>query len=471
MTTDIDFDAVLEGGHTAPLDADMVPDENQTHFCRSCQEPLVGLYCADCGQKNDDFRRPLWRLGKEAFASLTAVENRIWRTWGALLFKPGKVAREYADGRREHWSSPVRVYIFTSILLFGFMELTGTMFFALEAKLTPKEGVIKPAEEWTVEDVGWSISSHWFPTQADVDDWNEDVNFELLRERMSGGGNRSSFADGIANALQDGDDIDLTEALAAEIANGRDFTEDDVVEFRESMEELRDSLPASAEAGRERIDQGIRELEAAYRAQVAKREGASTDSDVDAGEVTVELRSGNVTEVTTYPGNTVEIDDSNAQRIFIDYIQNPAIGNNILNKWLPRIIFLMMPLTMFIGALFIRGRRRRRVFGKRDPEAQPALLYDHLVHAAYIHAVAYFVLFIGIMLARYTPMPGSLAGLGLLGYMFVYLPISLRRMFRRGWFKTIWTAYGVALIHFTFVVTLVSIALVSGFDDIYDLSG
>jgi len=56
-------------------------------------------------------------------------------------------------------------------------------------------------------------------------------------------------------------------------------------------------------------------------------------------------------------------------------------------------MFFMMPLSMLIGAIFIRGKER-------------AMLYDHLVHAAYIHAFAFLLLLLFILLVQFTPIKG-----------------------------------------------------------------
>ena len=442
MTDDLDLDAILEGGHTAPLEADAIPDENQSHYCRSCEEPLVGIYCAECGQKNDDYRRPLWRLGKEAIASLTALENRIWRTWAALLFKPGKVAREYANGRREHWSSPVRVYIFTSIFLFGYMELTGTMFFALQGDVEVREGVDKAAEDLTGEDVNYQINTRWFPTQAELREQNDDLDFDLLMSAMRGGGPESHDADEWLPILEAGLDADAYADIAAQW-----------------------SVIADGEPTMEQLTTFIATVEATKTAVSDKEsvESAAGDASRHAQSILKEMVGGQ--PYLQINNQNVERDSMND--LFGDYLRNPAIGNNVLNKWVPRIIFLMMPLTMLIGAMFIRGRKRKRLFGKRDPDAQPALLYDHLVHATYIHAVAFFVLLLGIIVSRFFPVgaPRGIVALSGLVYMLLYLPISLRRMFRRGWIKTIWTAYGVAFIHFLVVVSLVTTAIAFGVQD------
>lgn len=102
-------------------------------------------------------------------------------------------------------------------------------------------------------------------------------------------------------------------------------------------------------------------------------------------------------------------------------------------------MFVMMPFTMLIGAMFIRGRGN-------------ALLYDHLVHAAYIHAVLFFLILLGIMLSFIFP--GTVISRIIVIILLFYLPLSLKRMFNRGWFKTIWTSYGVGFIY-TLVMTLI----------------
>jgi len=101
--------------NTALLDSDSIPNDNQSHHCFSCHKAFTGIYCSNCGQKNDNYRRSLFSLLIELGGTLTALEGRIWRTWAALLFKPGKVAREYADGARTKWSSPIRTYLAMSL--------------------------------------------------------------------------------------------------------------------------------------------------------------------------------------------------------------------------------------------------------------------------------------------------------------------------------------------------------------------
>lgn len=352
--------AALIGSHRAPLGADNVPDINQSHHCFSCEAPIRGLYCDACGQKNDDFRRSIFLLLKELVGSVTGIESRIWRTWGALLFKPGKVAREYADGARTKWSSPVRAFLAMSIILFGYMSFTGTQLISVDIHPSVKDSVTKPAAELTDTDFELDGGIYFFEGKKAITKRNAKTDYERL-ERM------------LLGISENGLDIDIsTDGVQTE---GEDAESADQKDLKPIIEHLK------------------------------------------------------------VGGKDVDVDEGLEK--FIRIIQDPKEVNAIFYTWLPRIMFLMMPFSMFIGIIFIRGRGN-------------ALMYDHLVHAAYIHAVMYFLMFIGIIISRlFTGGPVAIA---IFIGMLIYLPLSLKRMFRRGWFKTIWTAYGVGFIYFLTII-------------------
>ncbi|MBL4870612.1 MAG: DUF3667 domain-containing protein, partial [Robiginitomaculum sp.] len=95
------------------------PKANLYENCLSCGNAVSGNFCQTCGQKVDDMRRSLFSLIAETLGGIFSFESRMWRTFGALLFKPGRVAREYADGARMRYSAPIRTYLVVSILFFS----------------------------------------------------------------------------------------------------------------------------------------------------------------------------------------------------------------------------------------------------------------------------------------------------------------------------------------------------------------
>ncbi len=366
----------VEAEYLSVLDADTIPNDNQTHLCLSCETPFTGVYCNSCGQKNDNYRRSLFSLIIELGSTLTAIEGRIWRTWGALLFKPGKVAREFADGARMKWSSPIRTYIAMSLILFGFLAITETHIFSLDVNVKPKDGVTLSRDELTHEDLSFEFDVHMLERQRTIDARIKNRDFELIERKM----------------LDEEGDLRLDFQIGEE---EDDVTSPSLNEPNSKVEDLPEAQPENIEIGG------------------------------DLGELTVNDRGQIML-------NNRRVEGKDVSNFVFDFMQNPAVVTDSLRVYLPRLMFFMMPLTMFIGAIFIRGRGN-------------AMLYDHIIHAAYIHSVVFFLLFTGII-ASYV-FPGTVVAQAIFIGLLIYLPISLKRMFARGWLKTLWTSYAVGFIY------------------------
>lgn len=360
----------LDLEHMAPLDADTIPNDNQAHHCFSCDQAFTGIYCNSCGQKNDNYRRSLFSLLVELGGTLTALEGRIWRTWGALLFKPGKVAREFADGARTKWSSPIRTYLAMSLILFGFLAWTQTHIFSVDVNVQPKAGVTKPKADLVAADLDFEFRTHMFERQSTIDARNAERDFDLIKRKL----------------------FNENGGLSFNIPIGEDEMEQVQEDIAKAQEEINKS---------EKVDVTFPEIE----------------MDKDNNQMII---------------NGKPVDSDALSSFALNFIQSPSLVTNGFRVWLPRLLFFMMPLTMFIGAIFIRGRGN-------------AMLYDHIIHAAYIHSFGFFLILIGIILSKFIP--GSLIAKTLCIIMLIYLPLSLRRMFKRGWIKTIWTSYGVGFIY------------------------
>lgn len=88
-------------------------------ICSNCGAVLVGEFCHVCGQKRFvESDRRLGHLLHQFLASATDLDGRVWRTLRALLFRPGLLSREYMDGRRARWLSPVSLFLAVSVVYF-----------------------------------------------------------------------------------------------------------------------------------------------------------------------------------------------------------------------------------------------------------------------------------------------------------------------------------------------------------------
>lgn len=93
--------------------------------CRNCGAPLHGDWCSDCGQRRlSEEDRRFGKLLGDLVKSLTSLDGRLWSSLRALLFRPGKLSRDWLEGRRARWMSPATLFLLANLLYFFFPALT-----------------------------------------------------------------------------------------------------------------------------------------------------------------------------------------------------------------------------------------------------------------------------------------------------------------------------------------------------------
>ncbi|MDX2428251.1 MAG: DUF3667 domain-containing protein [Xanthomonadales bacterium] len=86
--------------------------------CLNCGTALKGPFCYFCGQPDRNFMRFFPVLLRDLMEDLLDLDSRFMRTMKPLLFKPGRLTRDYMEGRRFRYAPPMRLYIFSSIVFF-----------------------------------------------------------------------------------------------------------------------------------------------------------------------------------------------------------------------------------------------------------------------------------------------------------------------------------------------------------------
>ena len=98
-------------------------DRHET--CTDCGEPVSGKFCSNCGQPTH-VHRTLLHLVEEVLHGVLHFDARIWRTLPLLLFNPGRLTREWIQGRRTRYVSPLAIFLFTVFLMFFLMSFGGS---------------------------------------------------------------------------------------------------------------------------------------------------------------------------------------------------------------------------------------------------------------------------------------------------------------------------------------------------------
>jgi hypothetical protein len=86
--------------------------------CKNCGADVTGQYCSACGQHADVSIPSLHKLFVEALGDLYNFDSRLWRSLRLLLLKPGRLTREYLEGRRARYVPPFRLYVVLSLTFF-----------------------------------------------------------------------------------------------------------------------------------------------------------------------------------------------------------------------------------------------------------------------------------------------------------------------------------------------------------------
>jgi hypothetical protein len=91
--------------------------------CANCATPLEGEFCHRCGQAAH-VHKSLLHLGEEFLHGLLHFETKSWRTIPMLLLRPGKLTRDFIDGHRVRYVSPLALLLFLIFAMFLVFSLT-----------------------------------------------------------------------------------------------------------------------------------------------------------------------------------------------------------------------------------------------------------------------------------------------------------------------------------------------------------
>ena len=86
--------------------------------CLNCSAPLAGPFCAECGQRDIPPYPSVRELAVDAFAEVSGWDGRFATTIRTLVRRPGKLTREFLEGRRARYISPLRLYLMASLVYF-----------------------------------------------------------------------------------------------------------------------------------------------------------------------------------------------------------------------------------------------------------------------------------------------------------------------------------------------------------------
>jgi len=104
---------------TAPApDPAPAPASTKPRVCDNCHRELLGEHCYACGQPTKGLVREFSTILGDLADTVFNIDSRILRTIWPLFARPGALTIEYFSGHRVRYVSPVRLFVFTSLVAF-----------------------------------------------------------------------------------------------------------------------------------------------------------------------------------------------------------------------------------------------------------------------------------------------------------------------------------------------------------------
>jgi len=117
-------------------------------------------------------------------------------------------------------------------------------------------------------------------------------------------------------------------------------------------------------------------------------------------------------------------------------IANPAALNEPLTAWLPRVLFLLLPIFALLLMIFYVRHRKQFYF------------VDHLIFSLNMHSFVFIALIVAVGVAQVFD--SELVAVGAVVAMGIYLLLAMKRFYQQGWIKTGIKFFAIGFIYTTF---------------------
>ena len=107
-----------------PVQGEAADGHSHEAACLNCGTGLIGTHCHACGQPAH-VHKTISAFFHDLLHGVFHFEGKIWRTLPMLAWHPGRLTRQYIDGRRASYVSPIALFLFVVFLTFALFNLAG----------------------------------------------------------------------------------------------------------------------------------------------------------------------------------------------------------------------------------------------------------------------------------------------------------------------------------------------------------
>jgi hypothetical protein len=320
--------------------------------CPNCGVPLIGDYCAVCGQEKNIHRRSVAGILHDFFEDMLNFDSRIVRTIIALLVEPGEIAIAFREGRTRRYVPALRLYFFVTLVFFLLLSATNLAIVQLELVAT-KAKVFHDAKG----------NTYYLNPAYDPNDSDQKLLPKLIPIKKGAKGDDTHY------------NISTKSYFFAPIGSHHTKLPPSVISrFRDDAFGVRiQTRPLDPKNPKQQAE--------------AKKVKGWLDTHIFGG----------------------------LQRL----ASNPAAMNEPLTTWIPRALFLLMPLYALLLAVFYWRQRKDYYF------------VDHLIFSLTVHTFTFVALIGAALLAQV--LSGDMVAWLLFFAIGIYIFIGMKRFYAQGW--------------------------------------
>jgi len=94
--------------------------------CLNCGSKLetTDRFCSHCGQRTKGAKIPLRDFIGDFFQDYFTVDSKFFKSIFLLMIRPGRLTKQFNEGKRKSYIAPLRMYLFTSFIYFFLLSIS-----------------------------------------------------------------------------------------------------------------------------------------------------------------------------------------------------------------------------------------------------------------------------------------------------------------------------------------------------------
>jgi len=390
-----------------------------TH-CENCGTELRGHYCSNCGQAAIDYRRSFRHVIVDVLDSFLNWDSKFIRSIGLLLWRPGWLTNQFLEGRRVRFLHPLRLYLLVSIVFF------------LCARLIP----VSDTQTTNVEDLPPEAREQLEKKITELKTKEKDLSlFEISGDKKEPDVPAAPPPPAEPKAPVDQKEPAAPAATLTPQAIAKEENAPEATPATSETEALIDEIKNQVKTGKKKKEPGPH-IQSGNDKE--KKGGVNVHFGPDKGGPQTPFEAWMEQRIKDRIG-----EHGTKGKLFIETLRSN----------LSTMMLFCVPLFAFIlKVLYLRQKR---------------FYIEHLVYALNIHAFFYItsILVVLISIGLHSWIPGApqiLLTIFLSLLVFVQIFVSIRRVYRQGWFMTMFKfGFGGLIYLFVLAFAVAATALVT----------